>query len=151
MAMVSAIRWGIKDSLLGYIRSLPDGEVALGEPANQDGSEFVFPIDADGSDFDPDSLTGELKARGSVTLSGHWGALRIVIGQPRLVLENGDGQLILAQLGLFSAEPYFTLATLRQAKAGEQWTFDVFLSAEGRQMLGEQYLVGHELSPLILQ
>ena len=151
MTVVSALRWAVKDSLLGYIRALADGDISATHPATWDGAQFVFPANPELSAFDPKSLSGEIHFSGQVLLSGHWGAMRIELARPEVHLVDGVGQLRLGQLGLFGQRPSFTVANLRSQAPATPWIFEATLSAEGRGLLGEQYEVGQLLSPVTLE
>ncbi|MCH1882474.1 HtaA domain-containing protein [Agrococcus sp. ARC_14] len=73
-----ALVWGIKASLLGYVRGMSDGvvEAAGGAEATEGG--FRFPAIGAGA------------FRGSVTLTGHHGMMRVVVADPAIV-ETEEG------------------------------------------------------------
>lgn len=75
---MSALSWGIKESLLGYVHGMPDGRVEVSGGAAVTPAGFSFP--ADGA---PDG--GRLGFRGAVTLTGHGGMMRVVVADPCLV------------------------------------------------------------------
>lgn len=74
---MSALLWGIKASLLGYVRGMPDGAVTLAGGAEEAEGGFRFP-------------GGAGAFRGSVTLTGHGGMMRVVVADPAIV-ETDDG------------------------------------------------------------
>lgn len=151
MSGVTAMRWGIKQSLMNYVEGLPDGKVTVSNPALREGAEFVFPSEAAGAHFDLESLSGELVFEGKVILSGHWGGLRIELATPRIVLSQGSGRLQLSQLGLLDHNPHFTVANLSTSPSSKSPQFEVSLAEQGRILLGEQYETGALLSPLMLE
>ncbi|MGP3535568.1 HtaA domain-containing protein [Microbacterium sp. RD1] len=77
---MSALVWGVKQSLLAYVRSMEDGVVATDGGATASPAGFVFP--GDGLEF-----------AGSVTLTGHGGMMRVTLADPRLV--EADGRWVL--------------------------------------------------------
>lgn len=83
---MSALHWGIKSSLLGYVRGMPDGAVVVAGGAEERDDGFRFP-GAGGSD---------LAFRGSVTLTGHGGMMRVVIADPAIVEADGGWALEIA-------------------------------------------------------
>ncbi|WP_413319020.1 HtaA domain-containing protein [Agrococcus sp. 1P02AA] len=68
-----ALVWGIKASLLAYVRGMPDGAVAASGGALETPGGFRFPA------------VGPLAFAGAVTLTGHHGMLRIVVADPSIV------------------------------------------------------------------
>jgi hypothetical protein len=87
---MSALVWGIKASLLGYVRGMPDGAVTLSGGAEEVDGGFRFPAaDAAGHT----GADAPLAFRGAVTLTGHGGMLRVTIADPALV-DTGDGWVL---------------------------------------------------------
>lgn len=82
---MSTLRWGIKASLLGYVRGMADGRVEVADGATADGDAFVF----EGAD-------ASLVFRGSVALTGHGGMLRVTIADPAVVEAAGGWVLEIA-------------------------------------------------------
>ena len=79
---MSALVWGVKASLLDYVRGMPDGAVELDGPRESpDG--FVFAA-ADGPE------DGIRRFKGSVTLTGHSGMMRVVIADPWIAVRPGE-------------------------------------------------------------
>lgn len=68
-----SLRWGIKTSLLRYVRDMPDGRVEAANGAAAVEGGFVF------------GSAGGLAFRGTVTLTGHHGMMRVVIADPAFV------------------------------------------------------------------
>jgi hypothetical protein len=82
---MSTLVWGVKASLLTYVRGMPDGAVLLdGVTEGPDG--FVFPEDEGGDD-------GGLGFRGTVTLDGHGGMMHVALADPALT-PDGDGWML---------------------------------------------------------
>lgn len=142
------LQWGIKDSLLGYLRGIEDGVIEAVEPAVFDGSHFTFGEDSAASNFDAETATGTLQFLGTAKLSGHWGMMNIVLKNPLLELEQGSGSLLIAQGGILSPETFVPFVKLESTE--QPLSFRTLLTAEGRLVLGEQYQVGQELNPLTL-
>jgi hypothetical protein len=82
---MSTLVWGVKASLLGYVRGMPDGEVLL-DGVTEEPEGFVFPEDEGGDD-------GGLGFRGSVTLVGHGGMMHVALADPALT-PDGDGWML---------------------------------------------------------
>ena len=76
---VSALVWGVKASLLDYVRGMPDGAVAV-DGAIESADGFTFPSAAGPDD-------GILRFGGSVTLTGHSGMMRVVIADPWVAVD----------------------------------------------------------------
>ena len=150
MSVVSELRWAVKESLLNYIEGLPDGQVDVTEPAYRDSQEFVFPKSSEVLDFDLEALTGDLRFQGRVLLTGHWGAMRVELSEPLLKLNEGSGELLFSQLGLFDSSSHFSFATIELVSA-QDLVFRVSLTQQGKTVLGGQYQAGETLSPLTLR
>lgn len=74
---MSTLVWGIKGSLLRYVRGMADGVVATDGGATESPAGFTFPGDG-------------LRFTGSVTLTGHDGMMHVVLADPALV-ESASG------------------------------------------------------------
>lgn len=81
---MSALVWGVKASLLDYVRGRGAGTVEAADGATAEGDAFRFPGAADGA------------FRGSVTLTAHGGMLRVVIAEPALVQSSEGWRLEIA-------------------------------------------------------
>lgn len=77
---MSTLVWGIKASLLRYVRGMPDGVVATDGGATESPLGFTFPGET-------------LRFSGSVTLTGHDGMMRVVLADPAVV-ETADGWML---------------------------------------------------------
>ncbi|GAA1720472.1 hypothetical protein GCM10009809_15230 [Isoptericola hypogeus] len=75
---MSALVWGVKASLLAYVRGMPDGRVEASGGATETPDGFAFPAHGE-------ERGGVLGFHGSVTLTGHGGMMRVVLADPRLV------------------------------------------------------------------
>lgn len=142
------LQWGIKDSLLGYLRGIEDGLIEADSPAVFEGNLFTFSEDGAASNFDADTANGTLQFLGTAKLSGHWGMMNIVLKNPLVELQNGVGTLLIAQGGILSPETFVPFVKLE--RIGDSNEYRTSLTAEGRLVLGEQYQVGQELNPLTL-
>lgn len=84
-----SLDWGIKASLLRYVRGMSDGAVTVSGGASEidsvAGGGFRFPSD--------DTTDALLAFRGTVTLTGHGGMMRVVLADPALV-ETGTGWVL---------------------------------------------------------
>jgi hypothetical protein len=72
--------WGIKETLVGYVTGMADGEVAVEDGAEAVGRSFRFPLTRRDGDV--------LSFRGRVVMTGHGGLLNVVIADP--ALERGS-------------------------------------------------------------
>lgn len=131
---MSTLVWGIKESLLAYVRGMGDGEVRL-DGATQEPSGFAFP-DAGGEGH---SFTG------SVSLSAHGGLMDVTLADPALV-PDGDHWL------LTIAEPYDAAARLPFARidtltpqAGFLIASGTTLTADGADLFFGPYTAGTPL------
>jgi Htaa len=152
--------WGVKASLLAYVRGLGDGEIAVKAPAelashDQYSSQeatagFAFAPDPNGSHFDLATQTGQLRFRGSVTLSGHFNAMRVELSDPRLDLDGGSGTLSVRTNGLIGTPRWDSIASavvLPGTDCTDGISVGLALTAGGRMLLGQQYQVGQPLDP----
>lgn len=142
------LQWGIKDSLLGYLRGIEDGLIEADFPAAFEGNLFTFSEDSAASNFDAETATGTLQFQGTAKLSGHWGMMNIVLKNPLIELQNGAGTLLVAQGGILTPETFVPFVKLE--RIGDNHEYRTILTPEGRLVLGEQYQVGQELNPLTL-
>ena len=78
---MSALVWGIKSSLLGYVRGMSDGRVEVADGATEAGDGFRF------------EALGPLAFRGAVTLHGHGGMLHLRIADPAIA-RTADGWVL---------------------------------------------------------
>lgn len=76
---MSALRWGVKASFLGYIHAMSDGRVIAEEGARlvDDGAEFPCPDPSDPLHF-----------RGVLRFTGHGGVLDLRIADPAVQQRN---------------------------------------------------------------
>ncbi|WP_404311552.1 HtaA domain-containing protein [Agrococcus terreus] len=80
------MHWGIKASLLAYVRRMPDGAVSFADGAADHGERGIR--------WAPG--VAPLAFRGRVTLTGHGGLLRVTIADPSLVEVDGGWALEVA-------------------------------------------------------
>ncbi|WP_306232071.1 HtaA domain-containing protein [Agrococcus beijingensis] len=116
-----ALVWGVKASLVGYVRGMADGRVEATGGAEVVDDGFRFPR---GEGDDP------LAFRGSVALTGHGGMLRVVIADPALRETAGGWAIEIADPD--EPEVRLRFATL-QAFDGERAT-GTALTAEGADL-----------------
>jgi hypothetical protein len=144
------LHWSVKDSLIAYISGLEDGTVEALEPATRTESGFNFALNEAASDFNAETHTGVLQFLGTAHFTGHWGMMNITIKDPRVELTSGNGVLSIAQGGILSPEVHLPFAQVNVVPGSHPLMFTAALTAEGRGVMGEQYTVGQELSPLTL-
>ena len=145
----SALNWAIKDSLVAYISDLDDGELDASAGATRTDDGFAFEGVSD-TDFDRTTLTGSLAFRGTVTLRGHDGMLNIVVTDPCVVLDNGTGEVRVAQPGATDGRQ-LGIAKLAATLAGDTLTCTAHLTVTGVNVLGPQYMPGAEIASLRIQ
>lgn len=148
MSQQTQLVWAIKASLVEYISALEDGAITLSEAVTQDASGFIFPLDAQRSDFNSETLEGKLQFLGSVTFSGHWGMLNIEIRDPEISIQGTRGTLTVVVGCVLSPASALDFAELEFSSPGSTQDVKVMLTAGGMSLMGEQYSVGQELSPL---
>ena len=144
------LHWSVKDSLIAYISRLEDGVVEALEPATRTESGFTFVLNEVASDFNPETHTGVLQFLGTAHFTGHWGMMNITIKDPRIELTSGHGILSIAQGRILSPEAHVPFVNVNVVPGSHPLMLTTALTAEGRGVMGEQYTVGQELSPLIL-
>lgn len=148
MTTLTTLTWGIKESLLGYVESLEDGEVTLDGGATRVGSIFRFPITE--SDFDAATGDGTLQCSGTVTLSGYHGQMKITIQDPRVTIQEGRGTLAIRVQSMFTGESFVPIAALTVTNLTPELVTSAALTAQGQPFFGPQYQPGQELSPVTL-
>ena len=142
------LHWSVKDSLIAYISRLEDGVVEALEPATRTESGFTFVLNEVASDFNPETHTGVLQFLGTAHFTGHWGMMNITIKDPRIELTSGHGVLSIAQGGILTPEAHVPFVNVNVVPGSHPLMLTTALTAEGRGVMGEQYTVGQELSPL---
>ncbi len=162
---ITSLVWGVKGSLVSYVRGLHDGEIAVQAPATAatpaqaarlGGSEaFAFAPDRAGSHYDSTTRTGQLQFRGAVVFSGHFDTMRVELIDPRLDLHDGTGTLSLRTNGRIGTPRWDAIATAEiLSTPGTEppgITLDLALTAAGRLLLGQQYPVGQALAPATVE
>lgn len=156
--------WGIKASLVSYVRGLDDGGIAVNVPAelashgqasNLEGVErFVFAPDLNGSHFDTSTQTGQLRFKGVVTFSGHFNTMRMELCDPRLDLRGGTGTLSIRTNGLIGTPRWDAIARANIHSSPNSlsgMSINLALTAAGRMLFGPQYQVGQALDPAFVE
>ncbi len=140
------LEWGIKDSLIAYVKGLSDGVISMNDVTNGEGKPFIFDGVAEPG-FDAQKNEGTLAFSGSVNLSGHDGMMQISIVNPLVELSGSTGMLLLS-----SPSSRTRFALLSQTTSSENsLEFDVRLTNLGSVFLGGQYPAGTYLSPLRIE
>lgn len=145
---VLELSWSVKDSLIAYISRLEDGVVEALEPATRTETGFTFVLNEVVSNFNSETHTGVLQFLGTAHFTGHWGMMNITIKDPRIELTSGHGVLSIAQGGILSPEVHVPFVNVNVVPGSHPLMLTTALTAEGRGVMGEQYTVGQELSPL---
>lgn len=84
--------WGLKRSLLGYLRRIPDGRISIDDGVHLTSTlDFHFPLLT--SSFDTATGAGILRFSGLVHLYGHFGAMDVTLANPWLHLDGSTGIL----------------------------------------------------------
>jgi hypothetical protein len=156
--------WGVKTSLVSYVRALADGEIAVRAPAQAASPElaarlgcaecFAFAPDPDVSHYDIATRTGQLRFQGGVTFSGHFNTMRVELTEPRLDLRDGTGNLSVRTNGRIGTPRWDAIATATVIPDTGQASgirVDLALTAAGRLLLGQQYPVGQALAPAAVE
>ena len=147
---VLELHWSVKDSLIAYISRLEDGVIEALEPATRTETGFTFVLNEVASDFNSETHTGILQFLGTAHFTGHWGMMNITIKDPRIELTSGHGVLSIAQGGILTPETHVPFVNVNVVPGSHPLILTTALTAEGRGVMGEQYTVGQELSPLTL-
>ena len=156
----SPLVWGVKSSLVSYVRDLHDGEIAVQMPATAvspaqaaflGGSEaYAFAPDQASSHYDTIKRTGHLQFRGAVVFSGHFNTMRLEVIDPCLDLRDGAGTLSVCTNGHIGTPRWDAIATAKiiSTPGAVQLgiTIELALTAAGHLMLGQQYPVGQLLA-----
>ncbi|MDH6239916.1 HtaA domain-containing protein [Aurantimicrobium minutum] len=140
------LRWSIKESLLAYIEKIEDGQIDTTNGASFTDNTFEFVADETATQFDQETGEGIIQFRGSAILTGHWGAMRVEMHDPRITLAQGSGDLATRTNSVISAERFEPFATLTVISNAPDLRAHAALTAAGRMLLGQQYSVGQELS-----
>lgn len=151
MQQPTTLVWGIKDTLIKYIESLKDGEIHLEGSVVREGDEFLFTIDESSSTFDTSANEGTLQFTGTVTLSGYFGALNIVVRDPRIILRGGRGMLGVIVESVFADPRIDPVALLTITSDDPVIVATTMLTNEGQMLFGPQYEPGQEMSPVTLR
>jgi hypothetical protein len=148
---VTQLTWAVKESLLAYIGDLEDGELVGSDGATFTGEHFSFEVvdatSGEGSGFDNAMLTGMLCFRGTATLRGHDGMLNVVLTDPCIVLDNGEGEIRVAYPGAKDGRQ-LDIAKLTASREGDDIVADAYLTMTGVNVLGPQYLPGTKIAPV---
>ncbi|MFT3797506.1 HtaA domain-containing protein [Microbacterium sp.] len=134
---MTALTWRVKTSLLRYLAGPATGEVEVSEGAEMSPHGILFPLD--------DMATEALCFRGTASLIGHGGMLRIVIADPAvhhssdaggwtLWVRHGEGRIAIAEIEGFTRDA-----------AGVLQGGPTTLTAAGVDLFGGQYAEGTRL------
>lgn len=148
---MNALLWGIKASLIGYMRGLGDGEVSLiGVTETPDG--FLFPAEeGPGQDADPKRRRA-YDFSGSVTLTAHNGLLHLTFSNPRVVSAGEGWNLLIDDDQSTSGHMVFaTIKTLTPDEDGSLRASGTHLTSDGSDLFFGPYEEGTDLDdPVVL-
>lgn len=142
-AAADALRWGVKESFLGYVRGLDDGRIeTLGDCVQVD-DVFIFPREG--------SVDSALGFAGGVHFTGFAGMLDIRLVDP-MIEDGGDERLLTVLVGPPAIAARVAIATIGEARRSSSggWTVTPQLTFEGTRVFGDVYPVGTELAPLVV-
>lgn len=139
---MTALVWGVKASLIDYIRSLPDGSVEMSDGAVATGAGFRF----------AQSERGGLRFTGTVTLTAHNGMLHIVIADPELQPDGAGLLLTIADPDDPTLRlPFGQAAGMQATTEGDRCT-GTTLTEDGADLFFGPYEAGTPLDdPLVLR
>jgi hypothetical protein len=145
--------WGIKRSLLGYIRRLPDGRISVGDGVGLTSQyDFHFPL-LDATDLDR-AGAGIIRFGGYVHLFGHLGAMSVTLTNPWLHLDEGVGSLSFDATDDESAEPRAVLFSILAARPSAlegtlRWNgLRPILTPAGAELFEFNYPAGTAFDPI---
>ncbi|WP_298746242.1 HtaA domain-containing protein [uncultured Serinicoccus sp.] len=128
--------WGVKASLLSYVRGMPDGRVLL-DGVEQHDAGFAF-----APDVEADLLDRSVQHfQGSVTLLGHHGMMRVVLADPWIHPAPPGAVLTLADPEAADGRLRFALIARFDGAAASGTT----LTAEGAELFYGPYVEGTDL------
>ncbi|WP_156138603.1 HtaA domain-containing protein [Microbacterium mangrovi] len=136
---MSVLVWAIKGSLVGYVRGMADGEIAL-DGAAEDASGFRF-REA------PESEPAVRRFTGRVRFTGHNGMMRVVIADPWVEASGPGAVLSIADPDDPAARlPFARIAAFDGVRAS-----GTTLTADGADLFFGPYREGTELDDPRLQ
>lgn len=155
------LQWGLKESFRSYI----SGTIANGEWEVSDGAEYETPqfIWSSGTgQVDPEAGTGEVSFTGTVSFSGHDGALDLVIANPTVEFEDGGKVALLLDVrstdidgeeSVDEQQTWFAESASDQPFAPSGDTFEIVelpmvLTNSGASAFAGFYEAGGELDPI---
>ena len=155
MTTTSGLSWGIKRSFVNYVSGLDDGEFVGTSGATIDDEHVAYFPQVATSDFDARTVTGSIAFEGSVSISGHFGMMSLMLVAPRIELNGDVAELTIADPDRNpSSGARVALVTLALPTAVEDggtltWRDAVStLTAEGSGAFNQQYLPGEVMDPV---
>lgn len=130
---MSSLVWGIKASLVAYIRGMGDGRIEL-DGVTEDGGAFTF------SEGD-----GPLAFRGAVTLIAHGGMMHVALGDPALEQRDAGWVLTIADPDDASVRLAFATAADLVREAHGRRATGTALTADGADLFFGPYEAGTPL------
>lgn len=142
--MITNLSWGIKNSFLNYIESLPDCRIATNDGSFRDEQTgaFVFPYtgrtELDGDDY-------RLEFAGDVRMQAHGGMLLIIFMNPWLTFSENGVELSVVDLMYWpDTSKREVLGTSGAAEGSE---FPLALTASALETFNNVYQAGEPLAP----
>ena len=141
-----SLRWSIRQSLLQYVSSLPDGRLRVAGGVDVvDGFHFVFPA-ADPAVDGTTAVEGLHRFTGAVELTAHFGMLRFVFADPWLHARP-DGAGALSTVTHDGSRATIATCALQRDADGTWQGTRVTLTQDGAALMADTYPAGLELDP----
>lgn len=144
------LRWGVKRSFLDYLSGMSDFALAMDGEVRALPQEQAFSFPAVGP------VAGTLRFAGSLVLTAHFGALRVLVADPWLEPSPDGVRLTVVRPEEWAPGPArFCLADLRPLDVLEEggWVatrFDASLAPDGVAMFGGVYPPGEPFDPVVV-
>lgn len=145
MAPTGVLEWGIKATMLDYVRALPDGTMTFDGEDALGLDVFVFPLV---DDLRPTGQNRVVSFRGQFHSAGHHGTQLAVVIDPTIEVRGSIGRLSVVrwagrQARLEIAE--FEWPTPRAVVGGFERVLRPRLTVEGTEVFGDVYPTGTPL------
>lgn len=145
LAHATALQWSVHEGFVDYVTGLPDGRIAVSDPATRDRTNSIrFPIalPGDGS---------RVAFAGSVEFVGHGGMLSVLMAEPvvarradRIVMSIVDDDVVDTRTDVVSLNGL-------QAAGSDLVFNEVALTAEGAELFFGQYAQGTPFAPVLIR
>lgn len=140
------LRWGVKTSLVEYVRGLRDGAVEFDEGAAWADDAFVFPVECV---FDEGTRV-EIHYTGRTAMAGHGGLLWLMVAHPRVELDQSGATITVQDTRDRAARlPLVDLLHLERG-AGGVLVAETELRPEATWMFEDRYPPGTPFAPVLV-